>query len=193
MYSVTFSYEENCNYVMEKRPLTFNGLHLNIREWPLDGSWSFKNFETSIFWVQVHDLPIPYSAEANGEAIEAKIGIFRGLEKKKKEAFLRQGYLRMRVEIHPDQQVPARLFLPLPNGKSRWVQFKYERLLRVCFNCGKLQHEEECKETMAMVIPPSGKAVRMYGVWLKAESAIDSCFMAAMTPPPDVQRIDLEI
>uniref|UniRef100_A0A803NGW9 CCHC-type domain-containing protein n=1 Tax=Cannabis sativa TaxID=3483 RepID=A0A803NGW9_CANSA len=59
------------------------------------------------------------------------------------------------------------------------IQFKYEKLPYLCFNCGKLAHtNRECLAPTTWVTPPSGKAVRMYGPWIKTDGPSGNCFSA---------------
>ena len=50
-----------------------------------------------------------------------------------------------------------------PKGDKVWVAFNYERLLGMCYNCGKLGHaERDC------LLPKTSKhGERQYGDWLR--------------------------
>ncbi|KAF4361739.1 hypothetical protein F8388_026429 [Cannabis sativa] len=61
-----------------------------------------------------------------------------------------------------------------------WVQYKYEKLPYLCFNCGHLAHSSrECLSPTAWVTSAKGPAVKMYGPWLKVEGPFGNCFTAA--------------
>ena len=50
-----------------------------------------------------------------------------------------------------------------PKGDKVWVAFNYERLLGMCYNCGKLAHEErDC-----LLPKTSEHGERQYGDWLR--------------------------
>ncbi|XVF87992.1 hypothetical protein PTKIN_Ptkin19aG0013200 [Pterospermum kingtungense] len=68
---------------------------------------------------------------------------------------------------------------PLARGKMqnmgqsgrRLAKFKYERMPDFCYYCGHLDHQEQdCVEVISM-LRDGGKAERLYGPWLRAESA----------------------
>ncbi|KAF4371778.1 hypothetical protein F8388_023091 [Cannabis sativa] len=61
--------------------------------------------------------------------------------------------------------------------KDDLVQFKYEKLPHLCFNCGKLAHWDKiCSVQTTMVYPTNGVAVPIYGTWIKSETGRLNCF-----------------
>ena len=150
-------------FVLQRRPWYINGGLLNIREMPKDREWTSETFRLAIFRVRVHELPLPY------------------LNKKKKtQAIIHQGFLRMCVDILLDYPFQSGFFLNLPNGKQRCIQFKYENPPKIFFKCGIFNQEaKECQATVSMVCPPAGKTVPMYGPWIKARLENATCFSLA--------------
>lgn len=49
-------------------------------------------------------------------------------------------YMRVRVHIPIRRPLIPSAHLRLENGDPTWVQFGYERLFKVCFNCGCVGH-----------------------------------------------------
>lgn len=45
------------------------------------------------------------------------------------------------VEIPLDKPIRRGSKIQVPEGDTVWIAFKYERLIGLCFNCGKLGHK----------------------------------------------------
>lgn len=50
-------------------------------------------------------------------------------------------YLRVRVSLDIPKPLPRGKMIRT-EGKQRWIEFKYERLLLFCFQCGAIKHVE---------------------------------------------------
>uniref|UniRef100_A0A803Q9W0 Reverse transcriptase n=1 Tax=Cannabis sativa TaxID=3483 RepID=A0A803Q9W0_CANSA len=58
-------------------------------------------------------------------------------------------------------------------GRRIWLQFQYDRLPYMCFNCGRIGHEmRQCKEPKATGIHEDGEARPIFGSWLKVDSGV---------------------
>uniref|UniRef100_A0A803QLX3 Reverse transcriptase domain-containing protein n=1 Tax=Cannabis sativa TaxID=3483 RepID=A0A803QLX3_CANSA len=144
-----FHNEEDCAFVLQKRPWLVNGVLLNIKPWPVEGEVRTGEFAVARFWVQIHG----------------------------KAEVVRRGYLRMWVDVWVAHPIPAGFFLKSDGKPESWVQFKYEKLPMLCFNCGKLAHWDKiCHAPMTMITPRSGKAVPLYGLWIKSDTGNSNCF-----------------
>ncbi|KAF4361342.1 hypothetical protein G4B88_005132 [Cannabis sativa] len=73
--------------------------------------------------------------------------------------------------------LPAGFYLSISRGRKEWIQFKYRKLPKICFNCGYLAHDSSiCTRERAFSFPPIGNAVPLYGLWIKANVPIRNCF-----------------
>uniref|UniRef100_A0A803PRT5 CCHC-type domain-containing protein n=1 Tax=Cannabis sativa TaxID=3483 RepID=A0A803PRT5_CANSA len=105
------------------------------------------------------------------------VGSFLRTDGKSKEELVHRGYLRAYVDVWLKHPIPAGFFLIADGKPESWIQFKYEKLPHLCFNCGKLAHwNKECFAPLAMVTPKVGEAVQMYGTWIKSETERANCF-----------------
>lgn len=50
-------------------------------------------------------------------------------------------FMRVWVELMVDKPLRRDGYITSPEGVRLWVTFKYERLLVVCFYCGKIGHD----------------------------------------------------
>ncbi|KAM6593798.1 hypothetical protein CsatA_001501 [Cannabis sativa] len=159
-----FDEEDDYAFVLEKRPWIVNGVLLNLKPWPVDGEVRVAEFEVASFWVQFHGLPTRFLKDENAAIMEKKVGSFLKKDGKPKEELVHRGYLRAYVDVWLKHPILAGFFLTADGKPKSWIQFKYEKLPHLCFNCGKLAHwNKECFALLAMVIPKVGEAVQMYG------------------------------
>jgi len=71
-------------------------------------------------------------------------------------------FLRIRVEIPLNQPLCRGGLVVNPEGDHSWVMFQYERIVGLCFFCGRLGHEEKaCTQ-----LNPNGEE-NPYGEWMK--------------------------
>ncbi|KAF4366426.1 hypothetical protein F8388_001132 [Cannabis sativa] len=94
-----FDLEEDCTFVMEKRPWLVNGVLLNLRPWPLEGELNVAEFEVARFWVQFHGLPMRRLSDDNTPIIAKKVGAFVKSDDKQKVEIVRRGFLKAWVDL----------------------------------------------------------------------------------------------
>uniref|UniRef100_A0A803Q763 Reverse transcriptase n=1 Tax=Cannabis sativa TaxID=3483 RepID=A0A803Q763_CANSA len=148
---------EDKEEVLKRRPWIIAGQLLNIREWPKDGSWFNVPLNKAVFWVEIHGLPTPYLVFQNSRVIRAKVGEFLESDGVDNRTIARRGFLKLKVDIMIDQRLPAGFYLSITRGRKEWIQFKYRKLPKFCFNCGYLAHDrsERIKEK-AFAYPLAG-------------------------------------
>lgn len=49
-------------------------------------------------------------------------------------------YIRVKILLQTSHPLRPGFFLPRDNMNDTWIQFKYEKISRFCFNCGRLEH-----------------------------------------------------
>ncbi|KAF4379876.1 hypothetical protein G4B88_021009 [Cannabis sativa] len=175
-----FDTEEDCKFIMDKRPWLVNGMLLNLKPWPVEGEVRVADFEVARFWVQFHGLPTRCLSNENASIIAKKAGQFVKSDDKSKVELVRRGYLRCWLDIWIAHPFVVGFFLKAEGREETWIQFKYEKLPFLCFDCGKLAHlDRVCHVSTAMVFPKNGEAVQMYGPWVKSDSGRSTCFSMA--------------
>uniref|UniRef100_A0A803PR24 CCHC-type domain-containing protein n=1 Tax=Cannabis sativa TaxID=3483 RepID=A0A803PR24_CANSA len=175
-----FESEADCAFVMNKRPWLVNGVLLNLKPFPVEGEVRVCEFELWRFWVEFHGLPTRCLSETNIPVLAKKVGQLVKSDGKSKEETVRRGFLRCWIDVWLSHPILAGFFFKSGSNPEVWIQFKYEKLPFLCFNCGKLAHSNrECLAPTAWVTPPAGAAVRMYGPWIKVEGPPGYCFSAA--------------
>ncbi|KAF4369242.1 hypothetical protein F8388_022898 [Cannabis sativa] len=184
-----FDSEEDCSKVMNRRPWLVNGVLLNLRPFPVEGEVRTSEFEVARFWVEFHGLPTRCLSDNNIPILAKKVGQLVKTDGKSREEVVRRGFLRCWIDVWISHPFPAGFFLKADATPDSWVQYKYEKLSYLCFNCGHLAHSSrDCLYPTAWVTPTIGPAVKMYGPWLKAQRAV-RCFSddhrkKEANPPP---------
>lgn len=97
-------------------------------------------------WVQIWGLPLEHLSTANAVNIGSLIGHPLNVD------FSDQGirnlrYLRVQVNIDPHAPLLMGFYVHLDNNRKVWVQFRYERVFRICHKCGCIGHiKKDCKK-----------------------------------------------
>lgn len=121
-------------------------------------------FKHELFWVQMHNLPLACMNGNIGEQIRGSIG--KVIEVDTQEDGLGWGCsLRIRVECDLGKVVTRGRTMNI-QGKSMWVLFSYEKLLKMCFRCGRVLHQSQGYSGRG----PGSE--RQYGPWLRASQKI---------------------
>lgn len=179
VYSFFLDSKEDCKTILGKRPWIINNSLLNIIEWPEAGFWYNSNFDSTVFTIQAHGLPIQYVSDKNAERIAMKASVSLSSDGKSKLEIINRGFICFKVLIMINHHLPGGFFLNIPKREPIWIQFKYPKLPFICFNCGRLDHDQKkCPIATAIVYPLVGNAIKMYGHWIKIEGKNSSCFDA---------------
>lgn len=95
----------------------------------------------TMFWVQIHDLPIG----SMSTYMAAQLGNFLGKFLKYETVIISMGtkkYMRIKVQTDVHTPLKRRKRIIYGHGKSTYATFKYEKLSVFCFLCGRLGHGE---------------------------------------------------
>uniref|UniRef100_A0A803Q611 Zinc knuckle CX2CX4HX4C domain-containing protein n=1 Tax=Cannabis sativa TaxID=3483 RepID=A0A803Q611_CANSA len=160
-----------------KRHWLVNGVLLNIKPWPVEGEVRAGEFAVARFWVQIHGLPTRCLTNENAPVVAKKIGELVEADGKSKFELVQREYLRLWIDVWVSHPISVGFFLTTNGKPESWVHFKYEKLPLLCFNYAKLAHwDKVCHAPMTMVMPRTGEAVPMYGLWIKSDTRKSNCF-----------------
>lgn len=129
------------------------------------------SFESSTFFVQIHDLSPAYLHEEMTKLLGSKIEKIHHNTINKK-CVVSHRFLRFIVEMEINCPIPTSFFWEMTSGNDLWIQFKLKRLLDFCFKCGFLDHVTRwCSFNIsATVTSPNGISAQLYGPWIRAEN-----------------------
>lgn len=93
------------------------------------------------FWILIYDVPMGFMSEAVARQLGDFVGSFLEYDSSSSQlSYKRIMWVRVRVDVR--KSLKRRKSITLPNGKSSFVRFEYDKLTLFCFICGKLGHWE---------------------------------------------------
>ena len=90
-------------------------------------------------WVQVWGLPFNLMNYEAGREIGSGLGEVLDVDVKAIN-FERACFLLVRIDFLLDKPLRRRAPVVSPEGDRTWFAFKYERIVGLCFSCGRLGH-----------------------------------------------------
>lgn len=136
-----------------------------VRDWPTGLSLQEIDLKMSIFWVQIHGLPLEYMTTANAERRARKLGNFIQVEQATDMKVILRKYMRVQVEINVENPLPDGFPLSRPRKQATWISFTYERLSKFCYCCGCLCHIQQVCPLFQVKTEVSN-----FGPWMRAET-----------------------
>jgi hypothetical protein len=152
--------------VMDGRPWSYDRQILVLNEFDGTTPPSQLVFNHSPFWIQAHDMPLICMNKNVGTKIGNSMGELLEVDVAG-DGMGWGSYLRLRVNIDITKPLERGRALNL-NGKTSWVEFKYEKLPLFCFRCGRLVHGPR-----GCPVPPKTRLSaadepKAWGTWLRA-------------------------
>jgi hypothetical protein len=151
--------------IMEGRPWSYDRQILVLNDFDGQTPPSQLDFSHSPIWVQVHDMPLLCMNKVIVTKIGDSLGQLLDVDVAGDEAEWGR-CLRIRVIMDLLKPLDRGRALNL-NGRTTWVEFRYEKLILFCFRCGCIIHGPRgC-------LAPSSSRVnteepKKWGVWLRA-------------------------
>ncbi|XP_050280481.1 uncharacterized protein LOC126721487 [Quercus robur] len=154
--------ESQLQWVVNNGPWSFDNHLLLLRRWERGMIANSVTFTHLPIWVQVWGLPFDLFSEEVGTDIGKGLDPMVEVDSKA-IASDQSWFLQIRVEIPLDKPIHRGSKVQGLEGDTVWIAFKYEGLIGLCFNYGRLSHEaKHCKEPKDV----DGNGCQ-YGDWLK--------------------------
>ena len=145
-----FDDERDVNRILSNQRWSFNKRLVVVKQYDKGIHLNSLSFETTMFWVQLHDIPIHFMCTKVVEKICENIGeVGQSIGAETEEG---GSFIRVRVKINISLHLCRGSVITLESREKSWVLFKYERLRNFCFWCGKLVHGE--RDYLLLKAPP---------------------------------------
>lgn len=147
-----FTREEDKKEVLKKAPwFTMNQL-LVLETWHPHVAYHQIEFNSSPFWIQIHNLPLELMNVSNARKLPQKVGEVMEIENPVVEGVLLRTFIRGRVRIDLNKPLPTWCWDPRSNLPNLWIVYKYERLQALCYKCSIIGHEQgSCSKPTVML------------------------------------------
>ena len=140
-HKILFSFEdkEDVDRIMGSELWSFVKQHYDNDRPLLD-----IKYDRTIFWVQVHGLPMRYMIIKVAKKICGVMGeVIKKFEPKTCDG---GNFIHVKVLVDITLPLCRVCLISLKDDKQVWVSFKYERLPNICYWCGHLTHDDrDCK------------------------------------------------
>jgi len=165
MFVADFELAEDKGRVLEGRPWLVDGSLVSLLEFDGLTPPVQMSFDKSPLWIRMYHLPLACMDKKFGLKIGATVGEVIELDVDDDEPGWGT-FLRARICVDITKPLPRGRLLHL-NNQSLWIAFKYEKLPRFCFKCGRIIHGKQgCVKVGSSKQPYTGEDSQ-YGPWLK--------------------------
>ncbi|XP_043699848.1 uncharacterized protein LOC122650502 [Telopea speciosissima] len=138
-YCFQFQHKLDLLNVLDEGPWAVRGNLLLLEHWNENQEWGFQSTD---FWVQIHEVPLELFNLEVASQLAAKVG-------QPKQVILVQGfqfgakvrYVRARVHISIVKPLRQSITVKRRSKNSSTVLLRYERLPSFCYFCGLFDHE----------------------------------------------------
>ncbi|KAF4385210.1 hypothetical protein G4B88_026493 [Cannabis sativa] len=172
----TFANRNDAMNVLARRPWFVCGSLMVLMPWPSWLTLSEIRFDKTPMWVRIESIPPFYWNLSNLQELASRASPVHELPQGIEDA-IGMSNLKFRATIDLNKPVFSGFFLRRQRLKDLWIQYKYERLPKMCFKCGLLTHDQSiCFKPPTVVKDDKGNFYPMYGIWLKADAKEKSTF-----------------
>ncbi|KAL9673458.1 hypothetical protein QQ045_029716 [Rhodiola kirilowii] len=159
--------EEEQRRILEGGPWTFMGWAVTVERWRVGSVPMDYNSNVIRMWVQIHNIPVEYRESNTPRELADLAGkVIKDDKHDDNKDAARRKWDRFRVEVEVDKPIFHGVFLAEEDREPVWIEYKYERLLMLCFKCGRLTHESNKCEFASEYQPDK----RRFGKWLRADN-----------------------
>ncbi|KAM7511186.1 hypothetical protein LguiB_010061 [Lonicera macranthoides] len=121
VYVINFELEDDCTKILEASPWAFMGYMMNLKRWDPIKSISEIDFSRCLFWIQIHNLPIPKRSESNIEKIAEVIRKLDKIDIECVDCPFNRIYVRVRLEVEVNKPFVRGFSIKREGLPSMWI------------------------------------------------------------------------
>ncbi|XP_059431635.1 uncharacterized protein At4g02000-like [Corylus avellana] len=166
LFLVEFTNAGDKKRILDGRPWVFERSLFLIEDFDGLSSPLEYTFEKAAFWVRMVNLPLACMNQTTGRRIGSTVGEVEMVDTEA-DGIGWGEFLRVKIVVDLAKPLARGRMLKV-KGKSKWIAFQYERLPKLCFHCGIINHEKTgCpfKSNLRHQETPTE-----YGPWMRASS-----------------------
>ncbi|KAF4365220.1 hypothetical protein G4B88_000379 [Cannabis sativa] len=140
--------------------------------WPSWLALSEVIFDKSPFWVRLSGIPPFYWNKTNLEELASKVSPNYKLPRyiDFERGSFGMGIVRFRATIDIDKPLFSGFYMKREAIKDLWIQYKYEKLPKLCLKCGVISHDQKfCFKPPTVTKDSTGAFFPLFGNWMKHE------------------------
>lgn len=131
--------EDYMEFIGRYHTLNFHGALMVLKPWFPSASFRSFNFLEAAIWVKVEGIPLTFHSTRVAQAMLSKMGKLMMFDEKSKIAGFKR-WMRALMWVQVKKPLIPGCFFEYEEGKSVWVDFRYEGVFRFCKRCGKIGH-----------------------------------------------------
>ncbi|KAG5549260.1 hypothetical protein RHGRI_014573 [Rhododendron griersonianum] len=141
-----FEDQYDFDYILAEQPWNVHGAVLVLQPWAPNTILPQLQFPAMDVWVQANNIPIEsyYSDLANLLGLAAGHLLQVDWSDDRTQSL---DYFKFKVRIHTDEPLIPGAFIELMEGDYHWIPFRYERIFRVCYKCGRIGHSNHARKS----------------------------------------------
>jgi hypothetical protein len=142
-------------------PWIFRNSWLVVKPWDREVDHHTLDFDHVPIWIQLWGLPIHCRTKQMGESIGALL-----VHVEASEFYEYPGknvIIKIKVAIDTKRPILSGIHIGNPIDGTKWIDYRYEKLPRVCFKCGMLGHMDKLCRNPALnleTLAPLGPWIR---------------------------------
>ncbi|XP_039170402.1 uncharacterized protein LOC120294404 [Eucalyptus grandis] len=168
LYVIKFKSEADKQRILDGGPWRFSNHLVILKPWLPNTPLHCYDFSKCEFWMHVIGLPLEWYTNSMLRKVVRRVGRVLIVKFEQNNALpLKAG--KVRVELNLQQPLIPGQLIQL-DGKTIWLDFRYERLSHYCYSCGVIGHyATHCTTYPFDIEKADNKDNLYYGNWLRAE------------------------
>ncbi|CAG7871140.1 unnamed protein product, partial [Brassica rapa] len=152
-----FESEADLQHVLTKGPWFVNGWMVSLDQWSINPAPDF--LQRIPFWIRVRGLPIHMLKKQVVETLLGPLGRVEEVELHAKNSNSLE-YVRALVYVNTEEPLQFRMTARLKSGVTIPTELEYEKLLKVCFTCKKLSHDQARCPLQVQVVQEERRGIK---------------------------------
>ncbi|KAI8019195.1 Uncharacterized protein LOK49_LG04G01233 [Camellia lanceoleosa] len=144
------AYDLDC--IFGEQPWNIHGAVLLLHPWQPNIVLHSLTFPYMDLWVQAYHIPMDCFYLELAEQLAQATGQLLQIDWPE-ERQINMDYFRFKVRVFYDEPLIPGAYLDLPEDVLHWVQFRYERVFRICYRCERIGHSNtSCRKSLLSVV-----------------------------------------